>query len=678
LQAPNDIDVGSSKSFPAAASDMGTNGKSFENTIWALVRDPARGNCVRCHSPTGVNAQQSPFFASADKNEAYAAARPKVDLDNPANSRLYLRLKEESHNCWTSSCANDAAAMLAAIQAFVDGINVAPVDPSLVISKALTLYDGTVAAGGNRMESHVIAKYEFKTGTGSTVFDTSGVEPALNLTLSGDATFIGGWGINIKTGGKAQGTTTASKKLSDRIKATGEYSIEVWAAPANVAQEDAYIFSYSGGVMTRNVTLAQRAYQYEALGRSSTTGANGAPSLLTKDTDRDAQASLQHVVLTFDPVKGRQLYVNGNPTGDMDPRSGGTLADWDDTFALVLGNETSNNRQWQGVLRFVAVHDRVLTPAEIQQNFSVGVGERYFLLFNVSALTGMPKSYIMFEGSQYDSYSYLFHKPTFISLDPAAKPGSIVIKGMRIGVNGAEAQSGQAYANVNTTVTDASYSAQTGQLLSEVGTVIGLQKGPSADQFFLSFEQIGTQTNVRTEPTPVTQPPVDLPPQSDIGMRTYEQLNQSMSRITGVSTTSNASLRATYLNVQQALPSVPSIEAFLASSQTAIAQLAIKYCSAMVDDPVKRAAFYPSLNIATSATTQFSGAGKDILVVPLLQKVFLQKSDGTDLGSQPTDLQARTELNSLIDKLVANGATSANVAKAACGAALGSGVLSIQ
>ena len=31
-------------------------------------------------------------------------------------------------------------------------------------------------------------------------------------------------------------------------------------------QEDAYIFSYSGGVMSRNVTLAQRAYQYEALG----------------------------------------------------------------------------------------------------------------------------------------------------------------------------------------------------------------------------------------------------------------------------------------------------------------------------------------------------------------------------------------------------------------------------
>ena len=57
--------------------------------------------------------------------------------------------------------------------------------------------------------------------------------------------------------------------------------------------------------------------------------------------DRDAQASLQHVVLTYDPVNGRRIYVNGKYTGDADPRGGGTLGDWDDTFALVLGNETS-------------------------------------------------------------------------------------------------------------------------------------------------------------------------------------------------------------------------------------------------------------------------------------------------------------------------------------------------
>jgi mono/diheme cytochrome c family protein len=666
LQAPVDQTVGDSKSFPALVTDPGNN---FQTTIWPLVR--GQGNCLRCHAPNAAT-PQSPFFASADAAEAYAAARSKIDLDNPANSRFVLRLKDEFHNCWTQSCVADANTMLAAVTAFANNIPITTVDPALVLSKALTLYDGTVAAGGNRYDTNIIAKYEFKTGTGGTVFDTSGVEPALNLSLSGDASWLGGWGINIKAGGKAQGTTTASKKLSDRIKATGEYSIELWAAPANVVQEDAYLFSYSGGVASRNVTLAQRAYQYEALARSSTTGANGAPALLTRDADRDAQASLQHIVLTYDPVIGRRLYVNGNATGDVDPRSGGSLADWDDTFALVLGNETSNNRQWQGVMRFAAVHSRVLTLAQIQQNFAAGVGERYFLLFNVTQLTSVPMSYIMLEGSQYDSYSYLFNKPTFISLDPTARPGSIALQGMHIGVNGAEAQAGQAYATLDLMIADAAYTPASGQLLSEVGTVVGLQKGPTADQFFLSFERIGTRTNVRTEPAVPTPVPVDLPAQSDIGLRTFEQLNQSMSRITGVPTT-NAGVRTTYLQVQQQLPPVPSIEAFLASHQTGVAQLAIKYCSVMVDTAATRSAFFPSLNVSSSPATQFAGAGQDILLVPLLQKAV-----GTGLTSQPTDADVRTELGALINTLANKpGANSATVAKAACAAALGSGVLSL-
>ena len=184
-----------------------------------------------------------------------------------------------------------------------------------------------------------------------------------------------------------------------------------------------------------------------------------------------------------------------------------------------------------------------------------------------------------------------------------------MIQGIRIGVNGAEAQSGQAYANVDTTVTDANYSATTGQLLSDVGTIIGAGEGPVCDQFFLTFERIGTQTNVRTEPTPVTQPPVNLPPQSDIGMRTCEQINQSMSRITGVPKT-DAGVKATYLQVEQQLPPVPSIEAFLASHQIGVAQLAIQYCSVMVDTPAARAAFFPALNanLAMSGSAQFGGA----------------------------------------------------------------------
>jgi hypothetical protein len=279
----------------------------------------------------------------------------------------------------------------------------------------------------------------------------------------------------------------------------------------------------------------------------------------------------------------------------------------------------------------------------------------------------------MMEVSQYDSFGYLFTKPTFISLDAAARPGSIPIEGIHIGINGAEAQAGQAYANLDLNVTDANYSPVTGQLLSEVGTIIGLQKGPFSDQFFLSFDRIGSNTFARTPVTGVTQSPVDLPKQPDIGMRTFEQLNQSMSRITGVPTT-NSGVRSTYLQVQQQLPPVPNFDAFLASHQTGVAQLAIKYCSVMVDNASLRAAFFPSLSLTAQPATQFADAnGKDILAMPLLQKVV-----GTNVASQPADTLVRDELHSLIGKLAAKpGASSANIAKAACAAALGSGVTTI-
>ena len=40
----------------------------------------------------------------------------------------------------------------------------------------------------------------------------------------------------------------------------------------------------------------------------------------------------------------------------------------------------------------------------------------------MSTLSGIPSTYIEITASQYDTYSYLFTNPTFISLNPAATP----------------------------------------------------------------------------------------------------------------------------------------------------------------------------------------------------------------------------------------------------------------
>ncbi|MEO8445538.1 MAG: LamG domain-containing protein [Gammaproteobacteria bacterium] len=668
LVAPPSKDVGQSRNFPAASG-------GFASTVYPLVRQ----YCAGCHNSNSAT-RQSPFFADDDVESAYSAVKTKIDLDDPDMSRLVLRLRQEFHNCW-NNCAANAQTMEDAIRAYAQQIPVTAVDPALVISKALTMYDGTVASGGSRYEAGQIALWEFKEGSGTTAFDTSGVQPAINLTLSGDIGWVGGWGINIRSG-RAQGSTTASKKLRSLITATGQYSIEAWVAPANVNQSDTRVVTYSAGPTLRNFTLGQTMYSYDFYNRSSNSTANGAPLLQTSADDEDAQATLQHVVLTYDPVAGRHIYVNGVDTGDADPVAGGTLADWDDTFALVLGNEPSNDRQWQGVLRLVAIHNRALSPAEVQQNFDAGVGEKFFLLFNVSAHTGAADTYVLFEVSQFDSYSYLFNRPTFVSLDPEWTPSSpIPVRGLRIGANGTVVPISQAYRNLDTAVSVSNgFVPGTGQVLSSLGTVIPLEKGPDQDEFFLTFEVLGNSTNVVTEPAPLTPPPPgDSPPVSDIGVKTFDRINATMATITGVSR-SQPAVKTTYALVRQQLPAVVSLNAVLASHQVGIAQLAIEYCNALVEDTTLRTDMWgPGFDFSGAPNAVLdTGPKRDQIFVPLLTRAM-----GTGLNSQPNEAAVRTELDNLTLDLAACGNScpanrTRTIVKSVCAATIGSAVSVIQ
>ena len=665
LTAPPIKDPGDSKSFPA---DSGL----FASTVHPVLVQ----YCTNCHRDSSAVAQ-SPFFANTDAASAYPAAQSKIDLDTPANSRFVLRLRQEFHNCW-SNCADDANTMQAAIEAFANQIPVTQVDPQLVISKALNLGDGVVAAGGNRHEANVIALYEFKTGSGTIAYDTSGVEPAINLNLIGQVNWVGGYGIDI-VNGKAQGSTASSRKLADLIRSTGEYSIEAWVVPSNVTQEGpARIVSYSAGTTARNFTLGQSQYNYDFLHRSSTTDADGAPALSTADADERLQATQQHVVVTFDPVNGRRIYVNGEYTGDMDSVGGGTLGDWDDTYALVLGNEVSSNRLWQGRLRLVAIHNRALTASQIQQNFDAGVGEKFYLLFSVSHLVNVPESYIMFEVSQFDSYSYLFYRPTFISLDANATPDGIPIQAMRIGINGKEATVGQAYRNLDSTITSGSYTVN-GQILSSLGTIIPLEKGVANDEFFLTFELIGANANAVTEPAPLQPaPPADLPVASDIGMRTFDEINISMANMTTVSA-NNSQVVTTFNTIKQQLPTTENIETFQSAYQVAVSQLAIEYCNALVSSTSLRSSYFPGFVFGSDATVDFNTQPKrDQIINPLLANMY-----GSGLTVQPDPSAVSTELNSLITRLTACGGgcpadRTETVVKATCAATLGSAAMLLQ
>lgn len=732
LTAPAHRDPGDAKSFPANANVPGTNGRSFADTVYPLLIGTApviaNGNCQNCHRESGPSLPQAPFFASSDVDSAFEAAKSKMNIDVPASSRFVERL-EQLHNCWTD-CSNDAAAMTAVITLFADGIQETEVDPTLKTSKALSLADGIIASGGNRHESNLVALWEFKTGKDSTAFDTSGIDPAINLNLisgaGGSVEWLDAYGLDF-SGGRAQALTFESEKLHTFIQATGEYAIETWVVPANVVQEDANIISYSGSDTARNFTLGQSMYNYEFYNRvaASPPRPNGDPFLNSGENNEEiAQANLQHVVVNYDPINGRSMYVNGELVDVADPVSGVTTINnvWDDGFTLVLGNETSGNRPWHGQVRMLAIHNRTLNQAQVLQNFDVGVGARFFLLFYVGHRVGVPAdSYVMFEVSQFDDYSYLFSKPTFINLDPDWTPVAINIKGLRIGINGKEAPAGQAFVNMDATI-DGSYDPQFGQQLSPLGTIISLEKGAGSDEFFLTFERIGDESRTYTEASPtVAADPADPaePLESDIGVRTFEELNSTIAAITGIPVTNNA-VKSVYTSYLQQFPSVEAIDAFLPSHQMAIAQLALTSCSELVDT---NPGFFAGFDFNQTARTAFGPVApglpdvtqqtnRNLVIAPLLEAVMnVDPLDASNnLSTQPGEsdivdllgagaaqnLDTGTNVvayDSLITQLINTctpvapattcspentNARTAQIVKAVCAAATGGAVMTVQ
>ncbi|MDO9183432.1 MAG: hypothetical protein Q7U04_13540 [Bacteriovorax sp.] len=109
---------GSSSNGAPRAISLG----AFKTTVYSITSV----RCVNCHGSS-----QTPLHASPDVNIAYDAVMnsSKVDFTNTANSRLYLKLKNENHNCW-SSCDSNASDMLAQINNWKNATIGTVIDPT--------------------------------------------------------------------------------------------------------------------------------------------------------------------------------------------------------------------------------------------------------------------------------------------------------------------------------------------------------------------------------------------------------------------------------------------------------------------------------------------------------------------------------------------------------------------
>ena len=633
---------------PPSASDQ----QIFEATLRPLLVDPAN-NCVICHGDT---IKQDPTFAVADATAAYNILRSqqKVNLTNPELSRIYVRPKDTRHNCGgAASCDRIAADFLAAIQDWETQATAAappPGDNTRLVS-AMTTFAMATNGGALRADGNAIALFTFSEGAGNVTMDTSGVGSPITLQIEGMEWVDGGGLRNVS--GKAEASLTDSRKLFNSIVPENEYSVEAWVTPNNTAQDGpARIVSYSLGTQQRNFTMGQDQTSYQLRNHSVSTNANGSPGLDALDPQVDTV--LQHVVMTFDGASGRKVFVNGQLSVEENIAD---VLDWQDDHLLVLGNEVSNNRLWQGVFKFVAVHNKALTAAEVQQNYNAGVGGSITMRFDVSSVIGQT-AYIDMLATQLDPSGYVFARPMFVS-----DATGVAVKNIRVGVNGAVPVAAQPFRRIDMVVN------QSGTELSPLGALIPVSLGRDDDQFHLEFEVLGDQFGFAEPVVPSSPPgPVADVPEPDLGVRTFSQINDTMSSLTGIDA-NQAVVSASFTDLRDSLPPTSNLLGFGSAQQVAIQRLATTYCGAVVNDAGNCNNFFGSCQINGNAKDQVAN-------------VLYDRFIGDNIANQPDRAGVTTEIVRTIDDLNCaggcNGATARTALQATCTAVLSSGAVTLN
>tara|TARA_R110002049_G_scaffold2743_3_gene21005 strand:- start:54611 stop:56794 length:2184 start_codon:yes stop_codon:yes gene_type:complete len=643
---------------PAPTMPPANDQQLFAQTVHPIMLS---NNCVQCHSdPTPLGLTPIlPLMADESVETAYnqTVNNQKVNLSNPANSRLVVRTRVDNHNCGgPAACEQFATEMEAAIRSWADSVSASNPPPSnqpRVASAMATLADGQEGESP-RADASMIAMFDFSAGAGDIVVDRSGVGVPVDLMIEGMEWVPEGGLRNVS--GKAQASLASSQKLFASI--SSQFSVEAWVIPENLDQSGpARIVSYSADTGGRNFTLGQSGDRYNSRVATNQTGGNGNNPQLLSENDT-VTTELTHVVMTYDSAAGgRKIYINGELAAEED--LGNDALNWSNTDLFVIGNEVTNNRLWRGVFRMVAVHTTALSGAEVAQNFDAGLGTITTLAFDVSDVVGAPAS-VQMQVRELDDNAYVFAVPTLIT-DVSGVP----VKNIRIAVNNNIPVATQSFRSVDTMVT------QSGQELSPLGAVIPKDMGPEVDMFHLEFETLGAQVGSGDLYVPPSEPGIaDFGVLPEFGVRSFSSVNDTMSALTTIPVTQNT-VRNRYEELRDSLPATADILAFNAASQIAIQRLAVTYC-----DRVRRSNAACNVVFGSSCNNIANATDKQNRVNALFDRFV------GDLENQPDRAETTAAVNGLMDELgCANGCTNATkdiALQASCAAVLSSGVMTIN
>ena len=221
-----------------------------------------------------------------------------------------------------------------------------------------------------RVAKGLLALYTFERPTDNLIRDRSRSGEPLDLRIERPQG-IAFRGVRLLAASSARISSTGpARKIVAAVKQSGGLSIEAWVKPQDTHQAGpARIVTLSADPGQRDFTLSQDGARYDVRLRTTSTDANGIPSIVSPDGSLRTEPT--HVVYTRDRDGGARIYINGKAA--VVQSVGGEVGNWSDEFRLSLLNELTDNRPWLGELHLAAVYGRALTEEEVAQNFAAGV-----------------------------------------------------------------------------------------------------------------------------------------------------------------------------------------------------------------------------------------------------------------------------------------------------------------
>jgi hypothetical protein len=175
--------------------------------------------------------------------------------------------------------------------------------------------------------------------------------------------------------GDATGTDSTADKITDAIKLSGEYSIEIWLQPSELIQTGPariMTIAKSGGTACDATTPFALTMDGDDFAWRRPDGPSSCNPLTVFDTMIIDYIQYQFVV-TYDGINAF-IYENGNEVASDTLAS--SIGDWTSGYEMAIFNTPfladPDKRPWLGSIFKIAIWDRELTPSEVITTFRAG------------------------------------------------------------------------------------------------------------------------------------------------------------------------------------------------------------------------------------------------------------------------------------------------------------------